>query len=155
MNLIPQILILHSVEVPYVTVERHMVGAFKSLFGHYVLKASNFKSILPNDDEEEKEKTSKVLLDPDLIQKFGDMSEEELAKFGQHFPQTKELSQMPCTLKFENWSAGNLLDAVLGKEQSLSGFTQVGDILHLNLKDHHLPYKVINQNFPQTCYIDK
>ena len=131
-----------------------MVGAFKSLFGHYVLKASNFKSILPNDDEE-KEKTSKVLLDPDLIQKFGDMSEEELAKFGQHFPQTKELSQMPCTLKFENWSAGNLLDAVLGKEQSLSGFTQVGDILHLNLKDHHLPYKVINQNFPQTCYIDK
>ena len=27
-----------SVAVPYATVKRHMVGAFKNLFGHYVLK---------------------------------------------------------------------------------------------------------------------
>ena len=29
-----------AVTVPYVTVKRHMVSAFKSIFGHYVLKAS-------------------------------------------------------------------------------------------------------------------
>lgn len=30
-----------AITVPYATVKRHMVGAFKSLFGHYVLKGSS------------------------------------------------------------------------------------------------------------------
>jgi len=128
-----------AITVPYATVKRHMVGAFKSLFGHYVLKAPNFKHILCNEEEE----TSKVILNPDLVQKVEDMSEEERGKMRLHFPETEELSQMPYTFKFENWAAGDLLDAVLGKEQSLSGYTQIGDILHLNLRDHHFPYKSV------------
>ena len=32
-----------SVTVPYATVKRHMVGAFRNLFGHYVLKVGKGK----------------------------------------------------------------------------------------------------------------
>ena len=32
-----------SVTVPYATVKRHMVGAFRNLFGHYVLKVGRGK----------------------------------------------------------------------------------------------------------------
>ena len=62
----------------------------------------NFKHIQFDDKEAE---TGKVFLDPDLIQRLEDMSEEERGKMRQHFPETEELSQIPCTLKFENWGA--------------------------------------------------
>ena len=71
------------------------------------------------------------------------MSEEERGKIRLNFPEMEELCQMPYTLKFENWHAADLLDAVLGKEQSLSGYTIIGDILHLNLRDHHFPFKSV------------
>ena len=32
-----------SVTVPYATVKRHMVGAFRKFFGHYVLKVGKVK----------------------------------------------------------------------------------------------------------------
>ena len=91
----------------------------------------NFKAV--QFDEKEAE-TGKVFLDPDLVERLEDMSEEERGKMRLHFPETEELRRMPYTLKLENWLPGELLDAVLGKEQSLSGYTIVGDILHLNLR---------------------
>ncbi|XP_060660941.1 tRNA (guanine(37)-N1)-methyltransferase [Drosophila nasuta] len=45
-------------------------------------------------------------------------------------------------LNYENWSANEILKSVLpANEEGLSSFSRIGHIVHLNLRDHLLPYK--------------
>ncbi|KAH8302379.1 hypothetical protein KR044_005861 [Drosophila immigrans] len=45
-------------------------------------------------------------------------------------------------LNYENWSANEILKSVLPvNEEGLSSFSRIGHIVHLNLRDHLLPYK--------------
>ena len=41
----------------------------------------------------------KVVLDPDLVRRLEDMSEDEQRKVREHFPETTELEEMPLTLR--------------------------------------------------------
>jgi len=50
--------------------------------------------------------------------------------------------QAELELNYENWSANEILKSVLPEnEEGLSSFSRIGHIVHLNLRDHLLPYK--------------
>lgn len=52
------------------------------------------------------------------------------------------LASRDVTLSYANWTAEEVLRAVLGRPDA-SGFSVVGHILHLNLREHLEPYKAL------------
>ncbi len=131
-----------EVRAPFVAVKREMIGAFKKIFGDYLLRVPNFRSVR---EIENVETVKRVILDPDKIQQglAEDMEEKEVAKVKEYFPESLRLDFEAVTLKFENWTPHELLEAVLEKEKFLGSYSIIGDILHVNLKDYHEPQKKV------------
>lgn len=82
-----------------------------------------------------------LLLDPGSVSSpssFGDSETEALGKFGVPL----EIQDYELRLTYENLKSEEVLRAVLPEGQDVtSGFSRVGHIAHLNLRDHQLPYK--------------
>ena len=56
-----------------------------------------------------------------------------------HFSRTKEIN-----ISYENWKYDQVLAAILPEDcEGVAGFSQVGHIVHLNLRDEVLEYKKI------------
>lgn len=110
--------------------------SFKSILPHIkrmLLKIQRHKSIeIINDG------TKKLLLHPVAVQCFGDLPEEvrNSGLNGSH------LIWEEFEMKYENWSAEDILKAVLPLDQeSCTSYSRIGHIIHVNLKTHLLPYK--------------
>jgi len=80
------------------------------------------------------------------------LSEEEIMFLESIKIETK-LVQKEIELKYENFSHSDIFKAVLANdEESLRGFSQIGHIIHLNLRDSLLPYsKLIGQVLLDKC----
>lgn len=82
-----------------------------------------------------------LLLDPHRVSSpssFGETEAEALRSFS--VPQ--ELHHYELQLTYDNLKADEVLEAVLPRGQDVtSGFSRVGHIAHVNLRDHQLPYK--------------
>lgn len=109
---------------------------FKSILPHIkrmLLKIQRHKSIeIVNDG------TKKLLLHPMAVQCFGDLPEEvrNSGLNGSH------LKWEEFEMTYENWSAEDILKAVLPADQeSCTSYSRIGHIIHVNLKSHLLPYK--------------
>lgn len=66
-----------------------------------------------------------------------------------------EYSTCDVELTYDNWSAEEVLKAVLPEDvPSVTGFSIIGHVAHLNLKAAHAPFKsVIGQNHLDKKYI--
>lgn len=61
---------------------------------------------------------------------------------------TAKMRPYDLVLTYDNWSMGDILDAILppiteDDSQNPSGFTQAGHVAHLNLRSEFLPYKYL------------
>jgi len=120
-------------------VQQHFIGTVRKFIERYTLKMFNMRPV--QDSVVDKHKL--VLLNPDLVCKFSDMSDvtESLAKL--------EITQKNFVihkfdLTFNNWSPHDILKAILPDgEEGVSGFSIIGHIIHLNLKAHHEPFKSV------------
>ncbi|XP_061089470.1 tRNA (guanine(37)-N1)-methyltransferase isoform X2 [Conger conger] len=102
-----------------------------------------------------------LLLDPGSVSSptsFGDAETEVLGKFGVPL----ELQDYELQLTYENLKSEEVLRAVLPEGLDVtSGFSRVGHIAHLNLRDHQLPYKsligevLMDKNPGVTCVVNK
>lgn len=85
------------------------------------------------------ENAREILLHPLPVKEWKSLPIEELAKqqvTEEHFYHAEH------ELSYENWSANEILKSVLPVgEEGLSSFSRIGHIVHLNLRDHLLPYK--------------
>lgn len=82
-----------------------------------------------------------VLLDPHRVSSASSFSEAE-AEALRSFSVTEELQNYELKLTYDNLKSEEVLEAVLPQGQDVtSGFSRVGHIVHLNLRDHQLPYK--------------
>lgn len=110
--------------------------SFKSILPHIkrmLLKIQRHKSV-----EIASDGTKKLLLHPMAITCFGDLPEEarNLGLNGSH------LKWEEFEMKYENWSAEDILKAVLPADQeSCTSYSRIGHIIHVNLKTHLLAYK--------------
>lgn len=92
-------------------------------------------------DKEESSDFRLVLLDPckvSSVSSFSEAQAEDLRSFGVQ----EELQYYELRLTYNNLKSEEVLEAVLPEGQNVtSGFSRVGHIAHMNLRDHQLPYK--------------
>lgn len=106
-----------------------------------VLQSTTIKPII---EDETSPGTKCILLKPHVkasdpmtwSEKWSDLVENGTAK----------VRPFDLKLTYDDWSMGDILDAILPEvssddEQNPSGFAQVGHVAHLNLRDQFLPYK--------------
>lgn len=102
-----------------------------------------------------------VLLDPHKVtcaSSFSETEEEALRSFSV----PPELQQYELTLGYDNLKSEEVLEAVLPPGQDVtSGFSRVGHIAHMNLREHQLPYRnligqvIMDKNPGVTCVVNK
>ncbi|XP_031370203.1 tRNA (guanine(37)-N1)-methyltransferase-like isoform X1 [Apis dorsata] len=124
-----------TVELPFLKVHGIKLSNIIPIVKKYLFKIKNFKSIQSMDNE------TIIYLNPLLIQCFEDFVEDEkkqLLKMYNQFGMTKII------LKYDNWQSYDILRAILPKEIEVpTSYSIIGHIVHLNLRDIHLPYKTI------------
>ncbi|XP_070776952.1 tRNA (guanine(37)-N(1))-methyltransferase [Enoplosus armatus] len=112
-------------------------------------------------DKEESSDFRLVLLDPHIVSSpssFREAEAEALRSFGV----AEELQYYELQLTYHNLKSEEVLEAVLPQGQDVtSGFSRVGHIAHMNLRDHQLPYKnligqvIMDKNPGVTCVVNK
>lgn len=132
-----------SVKVPILrvpNVKLHQIVALlkKSLFKKRGL--SNINDLEEGDDSYKKFKL--FTLDPAKCQKLEDLPNDAIEWLKNQGVTSTDVSFVDIELKYENWAYDEILDAVLPADSDkVGGFTKIGHILHLNLKDNLLDYK--------------
>ena len=92
-------------------------------------------------DTEESGDFRLVLLDPHRMASKSSFSEAESEAL-RSFSIAEELHYYELQLTYDNLKSEEVLEAVLPQGQDVtSGFSRVGHIAHMNLRDHQLPYK--------------
>lgn len=103
-------------------------------------EAVNLSSSEENSANEVPRATKRILINPELV--TGDLSH-----FVQHEIQPEpsvvfSVGYETVKFKYDNWTLNQIIESVLpDDEDKVSGFSQIGPIVHVNLRDHVLPYK--------------
>ncbi|KAH8304006.1 hypothetical protein KR018_003325 [Drosophila ironensis] len=129
-----------SVPVPRLRVPESHVQRVMPLLKKLLLKMEHLHPVRALDQSRE------ILLHPTPVQTWDSLPTEELEK--------REITSgnfciEELELGYENWSANEILKSVLpAEEEGLTSYSRIGHIVHLNLRDHLLPYKqLIGQVF--------
>ncbi|XP_040153693.1 tRNA (guanine(37)-N1)-methyltransferase isoform X2 [Anopheles arabiensis] len=97
----------------------------------YLLKMERYKPVITEE--------YKITLHPLAVQKWEDLAELNLEKLDIG---SEALVWEEIQLTYENWKYDEIFKAILpADKEALSSFSKIGHIIHLNLKDHLLPYK--------------
>ncbi|NXG69946.1 TRM5 methyltransferase, partial [Baryphthengus martii] len=146
-----------TIVVPVLKVKKEIVNTLLKSLKHTVLQRPGLKRVV---EDPEGEDSRLVILDPHKIPEFSlGESEQEVLK---QLNVPPEVSKYNLELTYENFKSDEILRAVLPEGQDVtSGFSRVGHIAHLNLRDHQLPYRhligqvIIDKNPGITCVVNK
>ncbi|KAK2588695.1 hypothetical protein KPH14_001588 [Odynerus spinipes] len=129
-----------AVEVPSLKLYKVTISKFMPVLKKYLLKIRNLKPVQTVDDG------IIIYLDPKVVTKFEDITETDRNLLKDQY---KYFGKTQLTLKYENWKSDDILRSVLPEEIEVpTSFSQVGHIVHINLRDTQLPYKnIIGQVF--------
>ncbi|KAL5009334.1 hypothetical protein ScPMuIL_014915 [Solemya velum] len=107
------------------------------------VKLPNVKGVLDFPVDDEKHKTHKLfLLDPCRFSSLKDFDDHDLESLQRYGVDLKSFNFHELEMKYENWSANEILRAVLPDEiDNVSGFSIIGHIAHFNLKADAMKYK--------------
>ncbi|NXG47911.1 TRM5 methyltransferase, partial [Psilopogon haemacephalus] len=146
-----------TVVVPVLKVKKEIVSVLLKSLKHMVLQRPGLKRVVEDPEDED---NRLLILDPHKIPEFslGEPEQEVLKQLSV----CSEVSKYNLELTYENFKSEEILRAVLPEGQEVtSGFSRVGHIAHLNLRDHQLPYRyligqvIIDKNPGITCAVNK
>ncbi|KAE8586973.1 hypothetical protein XENTR_v10021824 [Xenopus tropicalis] len=132
-----------TIHVPVIKIKKEIINRLMKSLKHRLIQRPSLKRVI----EDPKDDVNKlVLLDPYKVKSIDSFDESDHVLFKQ-FDVNPQVSQYELQLTYENFKCEEILRAVLPKGQDVtSGFSRVGHIAHMNLRDHQLPYKnVIGQ----------
>ena len=132
-----------TVELPCLRFRDVTLSKITPMLKKYMFKLRNFKAIRSTNDE------TVVYLNPKLIRRFEDITENDRAQLSGVY---ERFETVELTLNYSNWQTNDILRAILpdGVEVPTS-YSLIGHIVHLNLRDAHLPFKtIIGQVFLDT-----
>ncbi|NWT02242.1 TRM5 methyltransferase, partial [Mionectes macconnelli] len=146
-----------TVVVPALKVKKEIVNSLLKSLKQLVLQRPGLKRVVEDPDDED---SRFIILDPQKIPGFSlGESEQQVLK---ELSVDPEVSRYNLELTYENFKSEEILRAVLPEGQEVtSGFSRVGHIAHLNLRDHQLPYRhligqvIIDKNPGITCAVNK
>ncbi|TRY76937.1 hypothetical protein TCAL_00142 [Tigriopus californicus] len=131
-----------SLQVPYITLQPQMISAVAKVLKRYTLKLPHICCIRPATDPPKRE----LLLHPDYIQTFDDFDANHQEMLRKNC-QIDSVQSCNLELTLKNWRPLDLLKAVTEDVDKnipcLSSYSVIGHIIHVNLKQHHLPKKEI------------
>jgi len=128
--------------VPTIAVSQENIGAARKFIEKFMLKMFNLKPVQESSLPDRK----LVLLNPELVNQFRDLESVHhlLAQLNIH---QEHFLVKSFSLSVENWTPHEILKAVLPPdEEGVTGFSIIGHIIHLNLKEHLTPYKSVIGN---------
>ncbi|XP_043110816.1 tRNA (guanine(37)-N1)-methyltransferase isoform X2 [Puntigrus tetrazona] len=153
-----------TVTVPAIRIPTGAVHKMVKSLKKVALKRPGLKRVIEEHSEDVTKDHSGhrlLLLDPNIItskDSFGSEEVEALKACGV----TQEIQKYELKLTYENFKSDEILQAVLPEGQDVtSGFSRVGHIAHVNLRDHQLPYRnligqvIIDKNPGVTYVVNK
>lgn len=121
------------VQIPRLRVPESQVQRVIPLVKKLLLKMEHLQPVRALENERE------ILLHPLPVKSWQSLPTAELE---QQQVTSENFCHAELELSYENWSANEILKSVLpADEEGLSSFSRIGHIVHLNLRDHLLPYK--------------
>lgn len=130
---------LRNVEVPILKVTEQKLDTVVKICKKYFLKMENFKAVQNLQNSSFK---ICIFFNPDKINDWTDISEEDRTALGKQDIDKSNFDIKVIQLSYENFKYDEIFKAVLPElEEIVSGFSQIGHIIHLNLKDHLLEYR--------------
>lgn len=128
-----------KVSLPGLKIARKNLGSTEKLWKKLQLRCRGIKAVAQLGDNDPLKSThSLLLLDPRKLS-TSQISDEAKKTLG--FPDG-ELEHFEVEFNYDNWSVPDVMRAVLPDDtESISSFSTIGHIAHLNLKEWALPYK--------------
>ncbi|XP_047343893.1 tRNA (guanine(37)-N1)-methyltransferase isoform X2 [Vespa velutina] len=129
-----------TIEIPCLKLYKVKISQFMPILKKYLLRIQCLKPVQNRDDG------IIVYLNPKVVEKFEDIDETDRNLLKDQY---EYFGKTSLTLKYENWKSEDILKSILPEEiETPTSFSQVGHIVHLNLRDAQLPYKnIIGQVF--------
>lgn len=127
-----------TVTIPVLKVKKEVVSRAMRSLKRTALQRPGIKRVVEDPQDQE---NRLLLLDPRKVLGRDPFEEAELRAL-QQLRIDPQISEYTLELTYENFKAEEVLRAVLPEGQDVtSGFSRVGHIAHLNLRDHQLPFK--------------
>ncbi|XP_054287539.1 tRNA (guanine(37)-N1)-methyltransferase [Macrosteles quadrilineatus] len=135
-----------TITVPSLLVKTKSVVPLKDIFKQYLLRLRALGPIRPFEGDITNE-MKEVILNPKLVSCFTDIQPPHREKLEQFEVTESNFKTCSLNLSYDNWTADDILKAVLplseGVDNNFSGYSMVGHIVHVNLKEHLLDYKYV------------
>lgn len=127
--------------VPILKVSKVNLSKILQIVRPYILKLLNFKPV--QDFHEDSGSDWKCLyLSPVKVSSWMDFPEDDRARLEKYEILDEHFCHKEIKLDYSNLTQDDIFKAVLPEnEEIVSGFSQIGHIIHLNLRDHLLEYK--------------
>ncbi|XP_059048316.1 tRNA (guanine(37)-N1)-methyltransferase [Achroia grisella] len=139
MKVLDRMKFLRNIEIPLIKVSVENLSKIRQHCKQYFLKLDNFKPV--QDFEDEKFKKC-IYLNPETITQWGDISESVRDALFSNGIDENNYSTKVVQLTYENWRFDAIFKAVLPEnEEIVSSFSQIGHIIHLNLREHLIEYR--------------
>ena len=140
-----------KVELPCLVVKSEHVSLLKAPLKNFVFKMPHLSNVQPAEMSENATGDTNIggdkliILSPQTVKSFGDLS-----TIQEHLDNISVSDENFCFKEFsltsENWNPNEKLKHILPEGEDVSGFSRIGHVIHLNLKDYTEPYKnVIGQ----------
>lgn len=131
-----------TVVVPAIRIPTRVLNRLVKSLKKVALQRPGLKRVVNNDEGNETDGEHRLLLlDPQSIKSAESFGPEEAAAL-KVLGVEPEIRHYELKLTYENLKSEEVLRAVLPEGQDVtSGFSRVGHIAHMNLRDHQLPYK--------------
>ncbi|XP_039597016.1 tRNA (guanine(37)-N1)-methyltransferase [Polypterus senegalus] len=147
-----------SVSVPALRVKKEIINKLMKSLKSIALQRPGVKRVVEDPTDEDHKL---VLLDPYKISPGASFGELEKNVLKEHNVSI-EIHKYNLEMTYENFKCEEILRAVLPEGQDVtSGFSRVGHIAHMNLREHQLPYKhligdvIIDKNPGVTSVVNK
>ncbi|XP_076978565.1 tRNA (guanine(37)-N(1))-methyltransferase isoform X1 [Tamandua tetradactyla] len=127
-----------TVTIPILKVRKEIVNKLMRALKRIALQRPGIKRVI---EDPENEEGRLIMLDPHKVSSDDSFEKAELVILKQ-LNVNPQISKYNLELTYENFKSEEILRAVLPEGQDVtSGFSRVGHIAHLNLRDHQLPFK--------------
>lgn len=133
---------LRNIKVPVLKVKEENLCEITKICKFYFLKLEAFKPVRSIEAEENGHFKKCVYFNPEKVCQWVDLSESDRTALEQFDVTENNFHKKEIEITYENWRFETIFKAVLPEnEEGVSGFSQIGHIIHLNLRNHLLEYR--------------
>ncbi|XP_047020005.1 tRNA (guanine(37)-N1)-methyltransferase [Helicoverpa zea] len=133
---------LRNIKVPILKVKEENLSKITQISKSYFLKLEDFKPVRSIEEGEDAIFKKCIFLNPEKVSQWADIAESDRTALTKLDVTESNFDNKEIQLCYENWRFEAIFKAVLPEnEEGVSGFSQIGHIIHLNLRDHLLDYR--------------